>query len=1519
MQCVKASPNLCRPAAILRPLCTPRFLHVSGNTLLRWNAKHSITSVWGIRLAGLTEPATGDGQMEEMRRSGGWFQRLLGLVGWRSGSLKTVALATAIILLITVAAGGLFRFADRQLRQDLVQQAVHVAKNLNTNLVGNLSGTSEDQSSPYYRQLKDELAAISAANPQFRHVYVMGNNSAGQVFFYACNQPVGHELEAPAGAIYHEMPSDFRTILEMQQPSSVGPYTDRWGWFVSAAAPIFAADTGEMLGVLALDVEYHTWRWQILYRAAPPLALALIVLSIVAAFYIISHSVVDSSPKLVLRRVFLPLAVIIVGLVATVLLGFWTQYRHQHRTEFNGHANQVYRELQVDLANQGQGLCMLLVPLASDPNIPEDISRKDVDALQTKWLPVFEQLNRSHNITHMYFYDISRTCLLRLHNIDRRGDVINRYTLLQAEATRQPTFGVETGPLSTLTLRAVQPLMDGRQIIGYIEVGKEVDDVFQVRCVPGIELAIVLQKQTLVRDTWQNNMRSSQLCDDWDLMPDSAAVFCTMGRLPGPIAKLANTAAADSPAVGFLETELEGRPWLASALPLHDASAQHIGSLIVAADVSVERAAFARAAALIGTLAAAAITVLLCFVYVLLRRADLGIRAQQAKLRQSERRHSATLRSIGDGVIVCDISGKITSINGVAEQLTGWNNADAHGQPVAEVLRIVHYQTRLPAEMPVDRTLRENRTVALAEDTALLRRGGGEFHIADSCAPIHDSDGTLIGAVLVFRDVTEEFSRDLRQQFELRFQKVVTTASSRFICCRDHEFDPSVTQVLSDLGKLFGIQRALLFRTAGDLSTMDNTHEWCSKSSLSVQHMLRDMPAARLPWMKSQLARLEPFAVADVQELPQEAEVDQALFQQQGVRSLICLPMRNHCGEPIGFLCLHEIEGARPWSEQHLDMLQVVADIIGGAISRRETAKAVQASKARLRAITDSAQDAILMMDEHGLITFWNPAAQTILGYERDEAIGRSLHDMLAPERYYAPQLAAMDNFHRSGCGPAVGKTTELAAICKDGREISVSLSLSSVMLNGKWHAVGILRDTTDRKAMEEALRTAARTDKLTGLPNRALFCDRLQQAILRSNRLPNYHFAVLFLDFDRFKTINDSLGHDAGDQLLKEIAIRLQATVRTGDSLAAPDQMHVTSRFGGDEFVVLLDGLDSTDSATAVAQRMLETFAQPYQLGEHRVVSTASIGIVTSDMKSDSAEMILRDADTAMYEAKLAGKGRYVHFDVSMQQRVQKCLALEIDLRQAMDNDEFFLVYQPIVSLQTGSVKSFEALLRWQHPREGLISPADFIPIAEETGLIIPIGEWVLREACRQFMHWRSVSPKRAPECISVNLSRRQLVLPDLPQKIRQIIDETAMDASRLHLEVTESAVMDNADQAARILAQIKAINVKLAMDDFGTGHSSLACLHQFPFDILKIDRSFVASIDSSRDFAALAHAVIQLARNLDIDVIAEGIETLQQVLMLQSLACESGQGYFFSKPLEAAKVLDFKVQQANLPGMLV
>lgn len=452
------------------------------------------------------------------------------------------------------------------------------------------------------------------------------------------------------------------------------------------------------------------------------------------------------------------------------------------------------------------------------------------------------------------------------------------------------------------------------------------------------------------------------------------------------------------------------------------------------------------------------------------------------------------------------------------------------------------------------------------------------------------------------------------------------------------------------------------------------------------------------------------------------------------------------------------------------------------------------------------------------------------------------------------------------------------------------------------YRVAGSQTDTTTRKTAEEQLLRDALHDGLTGLPNRALFLDRLERAIARTKRNPDYGFAVLFLDLDRFKIVNDSLGHLVGDQLLISFAQRLGACLRPADTLA---------RLGGDEFCVLLEDIRDVHAATLVADRIHQSLQTPIQVDGHEVFTTASIGIATSATAYERPQELLRDADTAMYRAKALGKARHQVFDTAMHARAVKLLRIENDLRRAVERSELEVHFQPIISLRTLTISSLEALVRWRHPERGLIPPGDFIPVAEETGLIAPIGRFVLIESCRQAVVWHRMFSEQERVGVSVNLSARQFTQPDLVEQIEAVLRETGLPARYLTVEITESVIMDNAESAAHMLKRLKALEIQVNIDDFGTGYSSLGYLHRFPADTMKIDRSFISG--AAADNEEIVRTIVALAHNLKMKVTAEGIETAEQLMHLQRLGCEYAQGYYFSKPLDAPSITRLLASRPN------
>lgn len=541
----------------------------------------------------------------------------------------------------------------------------------------------------------------------------------------------------------------------------------------------------------------------------------------------------------------------------------------------------------------------------------------------------------------------------------------------------------------------------------------------------------------------------------------------------------------------------------------------------------------------------------------------------------------------------------------------------------------------------------------------------------------------------------------------------------------------------------------------------------------------------------------------------------------------------------------------------------------------------------RFRSAFDYAAIGMALVSSEGRWLQVNRSLCDILGYSEKELLSTDFLTLTHQEDL----RLALESIRDLLKGKTKTSQMEKRYVHKLGHDVWVhwSVSLAQDTYTKSNHLIFQVQDITDRKQAEQRLHYDAFHDVLTGLPNRALFVDHLKLAIARAQRHSDQIFAVLYLDLDRFKIINDSLGHMMGDQLLIGIARRLEQCLRPGDTVA---------RLGGDEFTILIEDIKDESETIYVAERIQKELKVPFNLGGREIFTTVSIGIAPSTADYQRPEDVLRDADTAMYRAKSLGKARHEIFDKAMHARALNLLQLETDLRRAIEREEFLLQYQPIVALDSFTLSGFEALIRWHHPERGFISPLDFVPVAEETGLIIPIGQWVLREACRQMNGWQTKFPHNPPLYISINLSSKQFSQPGLINEVAWVLKETKIDPKSVKLEITESAVMDNTESATSMLRQLRDLGVRLSIDDFGTGYSSLSYLHKFPIDTLKIDRSFVTQLAENNENSEIVRTIIMLAHNLEMDVVAEGVETNEQLAILRKLGCQSGQGYFFSKP---------------------
>ena len=767
-------------------------------------------------------------------------------------------------------------------------------------------------------------------------------------------------------------------------------------------------------------------------------------------------------------------------------------------------------------------------------------------------------------------------------------------------------------------------------------------------------------------------------------------------------------------------------------------------------------------------------------------------------------------------------------------------------------------------------------------ETSCLRKDGSQFPVSVATSKIYDPASGSYNLVFVARDI----SRSKRLEAEARaISKIIHGVTTT------DNLDELLLLIHRTIKKIIYAENffVALFDPQTEMLTMQF---WVDKydpmpAPLKVGHSLSAYVFRKGESML--------FTHEDAQRLIEAGEVESV-----GTDSPIWLgvPLKTPDGA-IGVLVVQDYENSDTYSQQDVELLTSVADQIAMAIERKRAEEALRLSQERFQLITRATSDAIwdwnLWTDE----LWWNEGFQKLFGYSGDE-IGSDLSSW--SERIHPDDAERVSrDIHRHIESGKHNWTDEYRFRRRDGSYAFV-IDRGYVVYNSEDNPVrmlGSMMDVTERKSLEDQLTHQALHDPLTKIANRALFKDRVDHVLSKLARSKT-ELAVLFLDLDNFKAINDSLGHAAGDKLLVCVAERLQDCLRNADTAA---------RLGGDEFAVLVESMYRHDEAMMIAERILSVFRQPFVIEGKEIYVATSIGIAGNSSEAPSSEELLRNADLAMYLAKSQGKGKYVVFEAKMHEALMERIELEEELRRGIEERQFVIHYQPILDLGSNKMVGMEALVRWMHPRLGLLAPMKFIPLAEETNLIVPLGEWILAEACRQVQSWRNEYHGDLDVSVTVNISIRQFQQKELVDIVSRSLEDSGLPARSLILEITESFMMQDTEATIAKLHELKKIGVRLAIDDFGTGYSSLSYLQRFPIDILKIDKSFIDKLGQGREGNAVTRAIIMMGDSLNLKTIAEGIEHPEQIDELQLLGCESGQGFHFAKPLTVSDMDAFLV----------
>jgi diguanylate cyclase (GGDEF)-like protein/PAS domain S-box-containing protein len=847
-----------------------------------------------------------------------------------------------------------------------------------------------------------------------------------------------------------------------------------------------------------------------------------------------------------------------------------------------------------------------------------------------------------------------------------------------------------------------------------------------------------------------------------------------------------------------------------------------------------------------------------------------------------DQRFRTIFDSVNDGILVVDLATyAFIDANPRLCELFGYSRAEMLALDIDRLSADLE-----PATLATRAGFRERARAgeAFIFEWACKKKNGDRFwcEVAVRRATFDEHEVFLLTA----QDITRRKSAQAGLAYRDTILHAVTQSVAQLVL--EPSLPLAMPRVLQTVGEALSIDRILVLEGSRTTGAFNNSVSFTwerpgHKASVDFERELEPAESLALAaWFAPLLAGTPVTSYAD-----SATGFVADVLRQMGAMSILLVPIEVS-GTYWGHLGAEDHEIIRHWTAAEIDGLGIFARVIGSVMARRKVQTALESSEAHFRAVSDTVLDAIVMIDINGRIASWNRAAERIFGYSAAEATGKMIHEWLTPERFRAAATHGMAGFVKTGQGAMLGKTVELAAVRKDGVEIAIELSINAMTVETERYAVGVARDITERKRTSAMIDRFASHDTLTGLPNRRLFIQTLEEAIAQAKR-SDQGFAVLYLDLDHFKDVNDTLGHPIGDRLLQQVAARMLGSTREIDTIA---------RFGGDEFAAIGRDIREPGNAATLADKLVEELEKPFLIDDNEIRTGASIGIAMYGPCSCDAEALLAHADVALYRAKADGRGTYRFYTEAMDAEVRARVAIEKELSDGIAAGQFFLLYQPQVDIRSERIVGLEALVRWQHPKRGVLQPAAFIAAAERSGAIVQLGRFVLRDACRRLKSWQEAGI--APPLVAVNVSGVQFKSAlQLGDDISAVLTETGVQPQMLELELTESVLMTASLEHEEALLRVRRLGVRISIDDFGTGYSSLDYLRRYRVDRIKIPESFITDLHAVSSNASIVRATLGLARELNIEVIVEGVETAAQLALLENWGAHIVQGFYFSKPL--------------------